>query len=441
VFVWSNPHSPTDGAFLAGLITGDGSFGIRPNNSGASWACQLRINLRDDDTPLLASVCRWCKAGRLHTVSARNTSHPQTLWLVQRQTDCLRLLQILERHPPIGKKALQFEIWRRAVLAWTSGQPGPGDVLARCAELLSASRHPEHSPLGSGVDITTPYLLAFLAGFATAEAHFGAVPGDRPAFVINQRRDDGGILRLLHERLEIGHIAEVPARGASRAALSWRIGKLADLRALVAALDRYPPRGRVLRIYRAWRELVLIEPQRRGARHQLADEVRRRRAYKPGLGTILPTDARRARQIHHLEALRAWSAAYGGPFTTTAYDAWRRRRAPECPGRNTIAAAFGSWLNALAAAGLSAEGCRPADRNAKTTRAQADVRRERRERQITAVLDGVERCTQALGHTPCATEFFAWRRCEPGVPSQMTVYRLFNGGWPAVLTAHAHHLK
>jgi hypothetical protein len=202
VFVWSTPDSPADGAFLAGLITGDGSFGIRPNNSGASWACQLRIGLRDDDTPLLASVCRWSEAGRLHAIPARNTSHPQTLWLVQRQTDCLRLLQILERHPPIGKKALQFGIWQRAVLAWTSRQPRRRDVLARCARQLSASRHPKCSALVSGVDITTPYVLAFLAGFATAEAHFGAGPNDRPAFVINLRRDDGGILRLLHERLE-----------------------------------------------------------------------------------------------------------------------------------------------------------------------------------------------------------------------------------------------
>jgi hypothetical protein len=440
VFVWSNPDSPTDGAFLAGLVSGDGSFVIRPNNSGASWACQLRINLRDDDTPLLASVRRWCEAGRLHAIPARNTSHPQTLWLVQRQTDCLRLLHILERHPPIGKKALQFAIWRRAVLAWTSGEPGRADVLARSAELLSASRHPARSALVSGVDITTPYLLAFLAGFATAEAHLGVSPDDRPAFVINLRRDDGGVLRLLHERLQLGHIAEVAARGASRAALSWRIGKLADLRSLVAVLDQYPPRGRVLRIYRAWRELVLTEPSRRGARSPLADEVRRRRAYKPGLGTILPADSRSARQVRHLEALRAWGAVYSGPFKTTAYEAWRRGSAPECPSRNTIAASFGSWLDALAAAGLSADGCRRADSNGKTTRAQADARRERRERQIKAVLDGVERCAQALGHMPCATEFFAWRRCEPGLPSQMTVYRLFRGGWSAVLAAHAHHL-
>lgn len=292
----------------------------------------------------------------------------------------------------------------------------------------------------SGVDITTPYLLAFLAGFATAEAHFGANSGDRPAFVINLRRDDGGILSLLHGRLHIGHIAEVPARGTSRAALSWRIGKLADLRALVSALDQYPPRGRVLRIYRAWRQLVLTEPQRRDARHRLAAEVRQRRAYKPGLGTILPANSSSARQARHLEALRSWNATYGGPFTTTAYEDWRRRNAPECPGRNTIAAAFGSWLDALAAAGLSTDGCRPADRNAKTTEAQADARREHRERQITAILDGVERCAQALGHAPCATEFFAWRRCESGVPSQMTVYRLFEGGWTSVLAARPHHL-
>lgn len=140
VFVWSTLDSPTDGAFLAGLITGEGSLVIRTNNSGASWACQMRTNMRDDDTPLLAAACRCSEAGRLHAIPARGTSQPQTLWLVQRQADCLRLLQIFERYPPLGKKALQFKIWRSAVLAWTSGQTGRGDVLARCAALLNPPR-------------------------------------------------------------------------------------------------------------------------------------------------------------------------------------------------------------------------------------------------------------------------------------------------------------
>jgi LAGLIDADG endonuclease len=115
VYVWKSVDSLADGAFAAGFITGDGSFGIRPNNSGASWACTLQIMLRDDDTPLLARLCRWSNAGRLYAAPGRGRSNPQTLWVVGRQADCLKLVRILERHPLLGKKAGEFVIWRRAV--------------------------------------------------------------------------------------------------------------------------------------------------------------------------------------------------------------------------------------------------------------------------------------------------------------------------------------
>jgi hypothetical protein len=41
------------------------------------------------------------------------------------------------------------------------------------------------------------------------------------------------------------------------------------------------------------------------------------------------------------------------------------------------------------------------------------------------------------GTLPTAMEFFRWRLVEaPATPTQATVYRLFPGGWPAVLTAY-----
>ena len=42
-----------------------------------------------------------------------------------------------------------------------------------------------------------------------------------------------------------------------------------------------------------------------------------------------------------------------------------------------------------------------------------------------------------LGTLPTAMEFFRWRLVEaPATPTQATVYRLFPGGWPAVLAAY-----
>ena len=41
------------------------------------------------------------------------------------------------------------------------------------------------------------------------------------------------------------------------------------------------------------------------------------------------------------------------------------------------------------------------------------------------------------GALPTAMEFFRWRLVvAPATPTQATVYRLFPGGWPAVLAAY-----
>jgi hypothetical protein len=54
----------------------------------------------------------------------------------------------------------------------------------------------------------------------------------------------------------------------------------------------------------------------------------------------------------HIEVLRAFAAEWpAGKLTATVY-ARARERHPEWPTRNTIAAAFGGWARALAAAGL-----------------------------------------------------------------------------------------
>jgi hypothetical protein len=436
VFVLESLESEADGGFVAGLIAGDGCFAIQPNNGGSAWCCLLAVRLRADDTPLLARMCRWSGVGKLSPVSARATSRPQTCWTVQRQADCLRMVSILDRHRLLGKKLGEYDIWRTAVAAWTRRGGDSHAVVADCLKRLRAYRAADNVPGLSEVSITDDRLLAFLAGFVTAEAHFGATREGHPSFRINLRSDDGDILRLFRERLELGRLVDVPPYRTSRAAVSWQIGRLAELRSLTDHLDRYPPRGRVLRIYDAWRELVLLTDRRDGHRRELAARVKARRAYKPGLEHITPVDPVAARRTRHVAVLRAWASTTEGPRTATAYEAWRRGSRPDAPKRETIAAAFGSWVAALQATGLSTQGCRTPEAISK---AQAKARAAKAERVAevrTAILAAVRDCARSLGHLPRATEFLTWRtRFAPGVPSQMTVYKAFPGGWQSVIEA------
>src|SRR5215210_6864196 len=81
VFVLPDAPQYDDLAFFSGFVAGDGSFGIRRNNAGASWCCGLQVKLRADNTPLLASR-DWSGAGELFRAPARGGSRPQTAWIV-----------------------------------------------------------------------------------------------------------------------------------------------------------------------------------------------------------------------------------------------------------------------------------------------------------------------------------------------------------------------
>jgi hypothetical protein len=154
LFVWTSTDSERDGGFASGLIAGDGHFAIHPTNGETTWQCHLAVQLRADDTPLLAELCRWSGAGMLQAVPARRTSRPQTTWIVQRQADCLRMVSILDRYPLLGKKLGQYEIWREAILAWTGPGSGRYAVMAECGERLCAHRAADVLAGASAVSIT-----------------------------------------------------------------------------------------------------------------------------------------------------------------------------------------------------------------------------------------------------------------------------------------------
>jgi Homing endonuclease associated repeat len=115
-------------------------------------------------------------------------------------------------------------------------------------------------------------------------------------------------------------------------------------------------------------------------------------------------------------------------LSCTKYARWRGRGSGQ-PTRSTIVRQFGSWNQALAAAGLGARAARAPRPAGGEERRQAH-RREQRAKVVAAV----HRFEREHGRRPGAVEFFRWR-LESAIdgPTQGTVYRLFPGGWAEVL--------
>ena len=435
MFVPSDDSNSLDPAFFSGFVAGDGSFIVRENNAGTSWCCALTVKLRADNTPLLAAFRNWSGAGALFASAARGGSQPQTSWTVGSQADCLKVTRLLDRFPPLGKAARQFELWRRAVELCAVHGGTCGSLPEIAAELRAL--HRSIRPVPCPVDITVPELAPFLAGFASAEAHFGASAEGSPAFVINVRADDAPLLTLFQRTFGVGHLRDIAPAGSSRQAFSWRVGRLNDLRRLVTWLDRYPPRGRAAHVYAAWRELVVLESRPSVVRRALAVEIKRRRRFVPGLDNIerVPRDERRRRRCE--ASLRLWALSDDYPGSAGDYERWRRASARDAPNRNTIATAFGSWLAALETVGLDRTHSHSRERVDAIRRGNASPYAMRRARSRQAVLEAVRRCIAELGHVPRATEFLRWRAAHaPDSPCQMTIYRAFPGGF-AELVAEA----
>jgi hypothetical protein len=430
--VSAHRRDPEDLGFFSGFIAGDGSFIIGANNAGGSWRCELGVTLRADNTPLLAAFRDWSGAGELFRAPARGGSSPQTAWTVARQSDCLKVAALLEARRPLGKADRQFQVWRRAVQIWAADGGSSPALAELSAELRSL--HRSSAPAQCPVDITPAELAPFLAGFASAEAHFGTTERGSPWFTINLRADDAPLLALFQRVLQLGHLRDIEPAGRSQAAASWRIGQLEDLRRLVALFDAHPPRGRAVDVYASWRELVLLEPRPPARRRQLAAEVRNRRSFITGLDVIEPTSCAERSRRRCADALRRWAQSSVYPGSSTAYERWRRDTGRTEPSRNTVAAAYGSWAAALVAVGLDTSASLDPARVAAIRAGNEAGILARRVQSRARVIDAVRRCIRELGREPRAGEFLAWRRVHArDSPSQMTIYRLFPGGFDEVM--------
>jgi hypothetical protein len=359
--------STVDGHALAGFVDAEGCFQIRPNNRGRTWSCHMKLAVRLDDADVLTDLCRVTGLGRFARKRAHATSRPQACWSVASKRECAELTRILRNFPLRARKRLDFEIWARAVDRWVAnpydaraGRAFHVQMAREAAALRAVRRYVKSPPLA--LDGPAEALLAYLGGFFSGEGCFG-LSRLRPSAVVKVRRDDRAILELFASHFGLGKVRNIPAYGGANPSAIWVIGATGELGAAVGLFEAAQLRGRKRREFEVWREAAeeRVFARLAGRRwdrtrvEHVAGRLTALREYREPPDPVGPAgaeaaarDARRA----YIGVLRAFADEVpAGKLTCTAYVHARGRHA-EWPTRNTLARAFGSWEQALAAAGL-----------------------------------------------------------------------------------------
>jgi hypothetical protein len=308
--------------------------------------------------------------------------------------------------------------------------------LKQLAFVLRAHRNFAFAANYTRVDINQAALAGFLAGFTTAEGHFGASSHAHPRFVIKLRADDAAVLALLARRFGVGRVVPAPATLRGRPQMAWLVTRLEELRSLIPVFDRHRPLGRAARVYQHWRHLVVATERSSAALLPELARLREARRYRARTTLPEPASPRASKRERYVAALCAWAHAAGPPYTATSYERWRSGLDQRAPNRDTLARFFGSWRDALAAAELPRDGSRARETNARAIETAAPARASTASRRRAAVLRAVDRCWTTLGRVPTTSEFLRWRLVHArDSPSQAELYRLFPGGWATVMDA------
>jgi hypothetical protein len=107
-------------AYIAGLITADGSLAIVRNGRG--FVPVVHITLRADDRPLLDAICQRVGVGTIYHQNRRKWA-PSASWMVRDGSGLLKVMDLLDTEGPRGRKQTEYAIWRRAVRAYASELP------------------------------------------------------------------------------------------------------------------------------------------------------------------------------------------------------------------------------------------------------------------------------------------------------------------------------
>lgn len=405
----------------------------------------MRLTVRADDLDLL----RWMKSltglGAIYGVKA--SGNPQVGWVVGRKRETAALVELLSRFPLRSRKRQELDLWKQAVELWQH-PASVRDIVAMESlrqRLIAQRIYAPPGPSEISVAVTEPDgLIDWLGGFLTGEAHFGIHRG-AVRLAVNLRADDFPLLHGLSDAMGIGKVGGPYVNRGSNPAARWTVSRTSDLVELTDLLDQRV-RGRKCVEFETWRRAVTVRADKNtpaAERRRLIDaaegELRQLRRFRPSR-PLPPTASRRLQRMDEQNAvwialLREWAADELGPLTAAGY---QRARRADWPSRNTLAGRFGSWYDALGAAGLADRAAlRPEVRDARL-RGKAKGQEARWSAQRVRVIAALERCTRALGRWPGPTDYARWRvHNDPGAPSFGTAYRHFPGGWAELQAACA----
>jgi hypothetical protein len=312
-------------------------------------------------------VCRTTGIGRITIKRAQGKSRLHACWNVASKRECAHLTRILRDFPLRARKRRDFEIWARAVDRWAAspydakaGHAFHARMAHDAAALRDVRRYVKSPP--PAMDGPTEEILAYFGGFFSGEGCL-RLAGLQPRAVVKLRRDDRAILELFERHFGLGKVRDRPAYGGDNESVTWLVCATDDLAAAVRLFEAAELRGRKRREFEVWREaaeeraFARVAGRRwdRARVQRVADRLAALRRYRHPRHSVAVAqtagaarDARRA----YIEVLRAFADELpDAKLTCTAY-ARARAGHPEWPTRNTLARAFGTWDEALAAAGL-----------------------------------------------------------------------------------------
>ena len=133
-------HELRSSAWLAGFIDGEGSFNISQSPRGNCWPV-LSVTQRDDDRRLMEQIAD-ALGGSLQTVDHHGGGLPRNPIVhvkVINKAALLGVVAYFDAYPLRTKKAMEYVVWRGAVLAYVD-EGGRSPILVEAKAFIESSR-------------------------------------------------------------------------------------------------------------------------------------------------------------------------------------------------------------------------------------------------------------------------------------------------------------